>query len=128
MSFSRREPSIRHQFHLGLAGSIESQLRDGYAKRHNAGIDSQSDVARRLGVGRSVVNRRLLGHANMSVETIADMAWALGLCIKIDIFNPFDRPSNEPRIISEHARKIDGAIDTGTSITKPETRFEFEYA
>lgn len=123
MSFSRRAPSNRHQIYLNLSGSIDSQLRDAYAKRHDAGIDTQVSVAEKLGVGRSVVNRRLLGHTNMGIETLADMVWALGQCIKVDIFNPYDHPSNEARVISEHATPTDGSTIGATSITPTKLQY-----
>ena len=124
MSFSRRPPSNRHQVYLNLSGSIDSQLRDAYAKRHEAGLDTQVSVGEKLGVGRSVINRRLLGHTNMGIETLADMVWALGYCITVDIFNPFDKPSNEPRVISVHAARTDGATVGVTSLTPA----KFQYA
>ena len=123
MSFSRQQPSNRHQIYLNLSGSIDSQLRDAYAKRHDVGIDTQVSIGDKLGVGRSVINRRLLGHTNMGIETLADMVWALGQCIKVDIFNPYDKPSNEPRIISEHAAPTDSATVSGTSITPAKLQY-----
>ena len=124
MSFSRREPSNRRKVYLNLSDSIESQLRDAYAKRHEARAETQISVGNKLGVGRSVVNRRLLGRTNMTIETLSDMVWALGQCIKVDIFNPYDKPSNEPRIISEHALRLDGAMVSATSTTTARIQFD----
>jgi hypothetical protein len=90
--------------YLSLSSLIESQLRDAYAARYADGLDTQSTIAAKLGVNRSVVNRRLTGKANTTIETISDMIWALGQCIEVEIFNPYERPSNAARIISEHAR------------------------
>ncbi|MCG6121305.1 MAG: helix-turn-helix transcriptional regulator [Microvirga sp.] len=46
----------------------------------NAFVDSglkQQEIAERLGVNRSVVNKRLQGEANLTLRTIADLAWAM---------------------------------------------------
>ncbi|MBY2993800.1 helix-turn-helix transcriptional regulator [Rhizobium leguminosarum] len=37
----------------------------------------QQQVAERLGVDRSIINRRLSGHANLTLRSIADLAWAM---------------------------------------------------
>ncbi len=76
-------------------GSIESQLRDSYADLYESGAETQSSIAKRLGVGRSVINRRLTGQNNMTIETLADMVWALKRAIRVIVFDPLiDRESN----------------------------------
>jgi hypothetical protein len=52
---------------------------------------SFTTIAKKLRVGRSVVNRRLSGHANLTLETIADMLWALDHDISVEIFDPASR-------------------------------------
>jgi len=89
--------------YLSFAGSVESQLREAYAARHAAGLDTQTTLANKLGVGRSVINKRLRGLINMTLETVADMAWALGYSVIIKIFDPDMNPVNEFHIRSEHA-------------------------
>ncbi|MDG9793043.1 helix-turn-helix domain-containing protein [Brucella anthropi] len=38
---------------------------------------TQSEIARRIGVDRSRVNRCFSGHANLTIGTLAEIAWAL---------------------------------------------------
>lgn len=85
MPSSRPQTSARRALYLRLAGQIEGQLREAYHRRFNAGELNQSSLAAKLGVSRSVVNRRLNGQTNMTIETIAEMAWALGLEIDVTI-------------------------------------------
>ena len=73
--------------YLRLVGAIESQLRDAYARRHDEGV-TQSSLARKVGVGRAAINRRLTGRANLTIKTIADLVWALDHSIKVEIFDP----------------------------------------
>jgi transcriptional regulator with XRE-family HTH domain len=70
-----------------LAGQIESQLREAYQRRFDAGELNQSTLASKLGVGRSVIHRRLNGQTNMTIETIAEMAWALDLDVDVRFDN-----------------------------------------
>lgn len=46
-------------------------------EKRQTGI-SQSAVASKLGVSRSVINRLLRGQANLTLRTVAELAWALG--------------------------------------------------
>lgn len=101
-SFKRR-PENRRSVYLKLVGDLEGQLREAYAKRHEQKRETQASIASRLGIDRSAVHRRLVGRTNMTVETIADMVWALGHCIKIEIFDPEDVMSNEHRIVPDYS-------------------------
>jgi len=73
---------------LKLASQIESQLRDAYAMMHEKAGLTQAGLAKKLGVNRSAVNHRLMGRTNMTIETIADMVWALDHDINVKIFDP----------------------------------------
>ncbi len=39
---------------------------------------SQQSIAAKLGVNRSVINRLLRGEANLTLRSVAEIAWALG--------------------------------------------------
>jgi hypothetical protein len=92
---------------LKVAGSIEAQLRDAYARLHDDNLENQSSLAEKLGVNRSVVSRRLTGQTNMTIETLADMLWALRLDIKIDIFDPSTRGA-------ENTSRGEGEVQTAS--------------
>jgi hypothetical protein len=96
-SFNRK-PSVRRTIYLKLASDVESQLRQAYAKRHEQKRATQAGIAGKLGVDRSAVHRRLMGRTNMTIETIADLVWALGHCIRVEIFDPEEVQSNDFKI------------------------------
>jgi len=85
---------------LNLSGQIEGQLRDAYDRKFQAGLTNQSTLANKLGVNRSAVHHRLMGHTNMTIETIADMVWALDHEIKIEIYDPAAIPGLNYSILS----------------------------
>jgi hypothetical protein len=87
-SFRTEKVSPRRAAFLALAGDVESQLRDAYDERHRAHGVTQASIAKVLGVNRSAINHRLRGLTNMTIETLADMIWALGYAIKIVIYDP----------------------------------------
>lgn len=100
---SRTKASNRRMFFLKLSGLIESQLRDAYAKKSELGLETQTSLAEKLGVHRSTVNKRLSGARNLTLETVADLIWALGQDVKVEIFDPNEQPTNGKILISDHA-------------------------
>lgn len=93
------KPSNRRAVFLSFATSVESQLRAAYAKRFEQGLETQTTLAKKLGVDKSSVNRRLKGETNMTLQTVADMVWGLEQCIEIKIIDPKENKSNSPRIV-----------------------------
>lgn len=109
----------RRATYLNLVGSIELQLRDAYARLYESGTENQTTIANKLGVGRSVINRRLTGQNNMTIETLADMVWALDRAIKVDIYDPLaGRELNMFLEIQTKSSPI-STIDTITPTTDP---------
>lgn len=85
MQSFRSNPNARRKTFLRLAGEIESQLRDAYDRKFRLEGVTQSSLAEKLGINRSAVHHRLMGQTNMTIETIADMVWALGCSISVKI-------------------------------------------
>jgi transcriptional regulator with XRE-family HTH domain len=54
--------------------SIQKALAE--EKRKNG--TTQSDLARAIGVNRSVVSREVRGHKDLTLSRVAELAWALG--------------------------------------------------
>ena len=92
MSSFPRKSDPRRAAHLSLSSQIEGQLREAYARQFEAGIATQSSLAEKLGINRSAVHHRLMGRTNMTIETIADMVWALGYEITVKIYDPHNIP------------------------------------
>ena len=88
MQSFRTTIDARRQTFLVLVGEIERQLREAYDRKFRAQEATQSSVANKLGINRSAVNRRLSGRTNMTIETLADMVWALDQSISVKIFDP----------------------------------------
>jgi DNA-directed RNA polymerase subunit N (RpoN/RPB10) len=114
----------RRQVFLSLSGQIEGQLRAAYDQRFHAGEVTQASLANQLGVNRSCIHRRLVGHTNMTMETIADMVWALGCAIKVEIYDPaavrtsnhFVEAAHSPaRIPSESPAPRSAGLSSGPS-------------
>lgn len=99
---------------------VRRELQEAFAHEEtkgNAGI-SQADVARAVGVNRSVINRELRGHANISIGRIAELAWALGRK-PVLFLEDFDPPSS-----SNAPTRLSGATEYKISVSAAHTTRE----
>src|ERR1041385_4981943 len=64
--------------------SIQKALAEENAK---TGL-TQSDIARAIGVNRSVISREIRGHKDLSLSRVAEIAWALGRRPFFDLLQP----------------------------------------
>lgn len=94
----RHKPDPRHATFTKLAGSVETQLREAYAKRHDQGRINQAGLAKLLGIGRSVINRRFNGSQNLTLQSIADLVWGMGHAIDVTIYDPEERADRNTRV------------------------------
>jgi transcriptional regulator with XRE-family HTH domain len=67
--------------------TVRRELQKALAEEEARGADAikQADIARAIGVNRSVINRELRGHADISVGRIGELAWALGRRPRFDL-------------------------------------------
>lgn len=90
----RTRISPRRGAYLSLSSQVEGQLREAYARKFEAGLATQAGIAEKLGVDRSAVHRRLTGRTNMTLETLADMAWALDQVVEVTIRDAREQPAS----------------------------------
>jgi transcriptional regulator with XRE-family HTH domain len=77
-------------------GSVrKSLLRIAIREKELHGVTQQS-VASKLGVNRSVINRILKGQANLTLRSIAEIAWALGYTAEITLKKASDIAASQP--------------------------------
>ncbi len=116
-STRRRTSDPRRMTFLNLSSQIEGQLREAYDCEFKAGRETQSSLARKLGVGRSAIHRRLSGHTNMTAESIADMVWALNRAIKLEIYDPLNGCTANYHFMAASTAKQATAIPPVSSAT-----------
>ena len=121
----RPKPHPKRQMYLKLSGMIESQLREAYARRHEEGGLTQTDIANKLDVNRAAIHNRLNGKGNMTIETIANMVWALGHDIDVKIIDPEIRTTAN-FFISTEEEEIQETPAFVSASDEERDRFEFE--
>jgi transcriptional regulator with XRE-family HTH domain len=78
-------------------GRVRSELLKSLSeKKIETGL-SQQELARRLGVHRSLINRQLSGESNLTLRSLADIAWAMDMEIVFELRKLTPSPGqNEP--------------------------------
>jgi transcriptional regulator with XRE-family HTH domain len=75
-------------------------LRALNARRSEIGF-SQQGLAQKLEAERSLINRQLSGEANLSLRSLADLAWAMDMEISFELKKPHPKAGqNQPMTTS----------------------------
>jgi|GEM_PF-5171589 len=98
MTSSEAKIAPRRRTYVRLLGEIYDQLNQALSEEHAAQGLTQADVARSLDVTRSYISKKMNGTSNMTLETLADLAFGLNRKIKV-ILQP-----NIAAIVSNHSR------------------------
>jgi hypothetical protein len=63
---------------------------------------TQAEVARRRGVNRSVVTRELRGVENLTLRSVAELAWAMGRRAELVLAEPVQQPGQNVALTKGH--------------------------
>jgi len=75
-------------------GDVRRAILKAYTEEQKASGLSQTDIARAIGVHRSVINRELRGVKDMTLGRVAELAWAC---------------KRKPRLLFEPIMQVQGA-------------------
>lgn len=62
---------------------VRSELQGALIKEKKSRKLTQQAIAKMLGVNRSVINRQFIGTENLTLRSVADLAWALGYDVDV---------------------------------------------
>lgn len=65
--------------------AVRRALQKAYVEEQNSSGLTQTDIARAIGVHRSVINRELRGMKDITLGRVAELAWAMGRKISFDL-------------------------------------------
>jgi hypothetical protein len=88
--------------HAGrFIGRVRGELLRVLAeKKAKAGLPQQA-LAEKLGIERSLINRQLSGEANLSLRSLADLAWAMDVEISFELKQPMARAGQNQPILNQ---------------------------
>ena len=101
--------SQRRRTFVRLLGEIRHKLAQALEEEHSAHGLTKAEMARLLGRHPSFITRKLNGTSNMTLETLADLAWALDRPVRISL----------PARRSMSANYVEAAETTADSSLRP---------
>jgi transcriptional regulator with XRE-family HTH domain len=69
-------------------GRVRSELLKALSERKAKEGLTQQALATKLGVHRSLVNRQLAGESNLTLRSLADLAWAMDMELSFELREP----------------------------------------
>ncbi len=119
-SYKSRITPRRRKF-VRLIGDIQEELQRVLMDEHEATGITQADIARALDKHPSVVSRALSGRSNLTLETIAELAWALNREILFRMLRSEEILGYQPNDVGEEAvgRFALPADDSNAATTRP---------
>lgn len=109
-------PSRRagNRFISAVRRALQKALAEEAAKR---GL-TQAEVARKLGVNRSVVNRELRGVENLTLRSVAELAFGMGRRAELVLTEPAVRVGQNSYVMNASAPLTTSAVGTpGKALT-----------
>jgi transcriptional regulator with XRE-family HTH domain len=75
--------SKRRRTFIRLLGEIQNALLEALDEEHRSRGLTRAEIARLIGKNKSFVTRKLNGDSNMTLESLADLAFALDRPVKV---------------------------------------------
>ena len=97
--------------------AVRRAIQKMYSEESNKRGLKQTDIARAIGVHRSVINRQLHGREDISLARVAELAWAMGRKAMIDF--PEIKAAPGSNVQPDSASRADTAGDLTLSATQP---------
>jgi hypothetical protein len=88
--------------HAGrFIGRVRGELLRALSLRKSEGELPQQVLAEKLGIQRSLINQQLAGETNLTLRSLADLAWAMDMEITFELKKPMAKAGqNQPMTTS----------------------------
>lgn len=88
--------------HAGrFIGRVRGELLRALSLRKSEGGLPQQVLAEKLGIQRSLINRQLAGEANLTLRSLADLAWAMDMEISFELKKPMAKAGQNQPILNQ---------------------------
>jgi ribosome-binding protein aMBF1 (putative translation factor) len=112
MSFSIKS-NPRRRSYVRLVGEIQRALNGALQEENQARGLTRKMIADLLGKNKSVITRKFAGSSNMTLETLADLAYALDRPVKVSL------PSRHSPASSNYSHSPAAAQGTPAPAARP---------
>ena len=104
MSYFEFDPDPKGMAGAGAVDRVNKALLLAVSKRMQSHRMTKTDIAKRLGVDKSVVSRWLRGNQNMTPRTFGEILWALDFDFKIALEDLMETGDNTVSVHSENPK------------------------
>lgn len=120
---SRLKIDPRRRSYARLIGEISHALNTALDKENSRRGLTVSQIADLLGVNKSHISRKFAGTSNMTLETLADLAYALDRSVSISLMDRKQAPhTNHVETVTAVSSNAGGRkMASGDWITPPQT-------
>ena len=88
--------------HAGrFIGRVRGELLRALSLRKSEGGLPQQVLAEKLGIQRSLINRQLAGEANLTLRSLADLAWAMDMEISFELKKPMAKAGQNQPVLNQ---------------------------
>ena len=88
--------------HAGrFIGRVRGELLRALAEKKAKDALPQQALAEKLGIERSLINRQLSGEENLSLRSLADLAWAMDMEISFELKQPTSSAGQNQSILTQ---------------------------
>ena len=71
-----------------MVARAQRAVQDAFSQAKDEQGFTQAELARKLDMDRSLLNRQLMGQANLTLRTLGEMAWALDRILVLQFLRP----------------------------------------
>lgn len=107
---------------------VRSEVQDAFLEEKKLRKITQQQLATKLGVNRSVVNRQLMGLDKMTLRSVAELLWAMGWDPEFkatkEPHDPFVNNKDSARVEVKFDEKISKLPSTETGSANAEFKLE----
>lgn len=122
-----------------FVADVGRSLQEALVERKLISKLTQQEIARRLGVDRSAVNKQFSGYRNLTLESLAELCWAMDVEPTLKLVGMLDKSANDTSLMATNGRVqstnhifvADGRPEfatTAPSTNRAEIRRELSYA
>jgi transcriptional regulator with XRE-family HTH domain len=113
-----------------FVNAVRRKLQKAFAEECERSGLTQTDIARTIGVHRSVINRELRGHKDITLGRVAELASAMGRKAVIELIEP-EHQEHGQNVRFGHALEATtdyslGELIDEAEVSGPEADYEFE--
>jgi plasmid maintenance system antidote protein VapI len=106
-------------------GRVRRELKQAVADAKKNGV-TRAQIAKKIGRQPAVITRQLNGEANLTLSSIGDLAWALGLYPRFKLFTAKELTGDRSNSAAQYSARITKSEHSSSITTQPPVVIETE--